>query len=172
MKQDDKEFLLKDLSARLPYGLKGKCEIDASYDTSFDTIFQLHKFDAILKGIKEGLLFVTPLIDDKDEQEFANEEVADGIDILDFKPYLRPMSSMSEEEKRTLQSFFPGSFGNQYLDLDKETIELYECNSTMEIDLYDSVQIVDLCKKNHLDCYGLIKKGLALSTDEFNPYND
>lgn len=89
-----------------------------------------------------------------------------------IKPYLRPMSSMTEEEKRTLQSFFPGSFGNQYLDLDKETIELYECNSTMELDLYDSVQMVDFCKKNHLDCYGLIKKGLALSTEEYNPYED
>lgn len=72
--------------------------------------------------------------------------------------------------ERELQSFFPCSFGNQYLNLDKETIELYECNSTMEIDLYDSVQIVDFCKKNYLDYYGLIKIGLALSTEEFNPY--
>ena len=83
------------------------------------------------------------------------------------------MSSMSEEEQRKLQSFFPGSFGEQYLDLDKETIELYECNSTMEFDLYDSVQIVDFCKENHLDCYGLIKRGLAIEIDEFfNPYED
>ena len=32
-----KELLLKDLCARLPYGVIGQCEIDASYDTSFDT---------------------------------------------------------------------------------------------------------------------------------------
>ena len=101
MTPEKKQLLLVDLCARLPYELKGKCEIDASYDTSFDTIYQLHKFDAILEGIKGDLLFVTPLIEDKDEQEFANEEVADGIDILDFKPYLRPMSSMTEEEKET-----------------------------------------------------------------------
>lgn len=90
-----------------------------------------------------------------------------------IKPYLRPMSSMTEEEQRKLQSFFPGSFGSQYLDLDKEKIELYECNSTMEFDLYDSVQIVDFCKKNHLDCCGLVKNDLAIEVDEFyNPYED
>lgn len=104
MNEQDQELLLKDLCARLPYRVKGRCEIDTSYDTSFDTILQFHKFDAILEGVKEGgsLLFVTPLIENQDEQEFANEEVANGIDILDFKPYLRPMSSMTEEEAITI----------------------------------------------------------------------
>ena len=68
MTQENKEFLLKDLCARIPYNVVGKCEIDASYDTSFDTIFQTHKFNAVLYGIKEDLLFVTPLIEDNDEQ--------------------------------------------------------------------------------------------------------
>ena len=100
MTQEDKELLLKDLCARLPFGVIGKCEIDASYDTSFDTIFQTHKFDAVVYGLKEDLLFVTPLIEDIDEQEFANEEVADGVDILYFTPFLLPMSSMTEEQKK------------------------------------------------------------------------
>ena len=95
-----KELLIKDLCARLPYGVVGKCEIDASYDTSFDTKFQTHKFDAVLYGIKEDLLFVTPLIEDIDEQNFAEEEVADGVDILDFTPYLFPLSSMTEEQEK------------------------------------------------------------------------
>ena len=47
MTQEDKDLLIKELCARLPYGVIGKCEIDASYDTSFDTIFQTHKFDAV-----------------------------------------------------------------------------------------------------------------------------
>ena len=90
-----------------------------------------------------------------------------------IKPYLRPMSSMTEEEKRTLQSFYPMPFGNQYLDLDKEKIELYECDSTMELNLYDSVQMVDFCKKNHLDCSGFVKRELAIEVDKFfNPYED
>ena len=100
MTQEDKSFYSKDLCARIPYKVVGKCEIDASYDTSFDTKFQTHKFDATIYGLKEDLLFVTPLIEDRDEQEFANEEVANGIDILDFKSYLFPMSSMTEEQKK------------------------------------------------------------------------
>ena len=88
MIQEDKELLLKDISGRLPYEVIGKCELDASYDTSFDTMFQTHKFNAVVYGLKEELLFVTPLIEDMDKQEFANEEVAAGVDILDFTPYL------------------------------------------------------------------------------------
>ena len=92
-----KELLLKDLCARLPYGVIGQCEIDASYDTSFESKPQTHKFDAKVYGLlEEGTLLVTPLIEDQDVQEFANEEVADGVDILDFKPYLFPLSSMPE----------------------------------------------------------------------------
>lgn len=45
MTQENKELLLKDICTRLPYGVIGRCEIDASYDTSFDTVFQTHKFN-------------------------------------------------------------------------------------------------------------------------------
>ena len=76
MTQEHKELLLKDLCARIPYEVVGKCELDASYDTSFDTIFQTHKFDAVVYGFKADSLFVYPLIEDRDEEEFANEEVA------------------------------------------------------------------------------------------------
>ena len=104
MTQGEKELLsndlLKDLCARLPYGVIGQCEIDASYDTPFETIPQIHRFNAVIYGFKEDSLFVTPLIEDQDVQEFANEEVADGVDILDFKPYLFPLSSMTAEEKK------------------------------------------------------------------------
>ena len=108
MTQEYKELLLKDISGRLNYDVIGQCEIDASYDTSFNTIFQTHKFNAVVYGLKADLLFITPLIEDMDEQEFANEEVADGIDILDFKPYLFPLSSMTKEmlEELNANNFF------------------------------------------------------------------
>ena len=145
MTQEQKDILLRDLCARLPYN------VWVSYKTKYDDIERA----TILNG------------------NYVRDIMEGTSSWVDFKPYLRPMSSMTEEEKRELQSFFPGSFGNQYLDLDKETIELYECNSTMEFDLYNSVQIVDFCKKNHLDCYGLIEKGLAIEvTDNNNPYKD
>lgn len=68
MKQEDKDLFIKDICARIPYGVVGKCELDASYDTSFDTIFQTHKFDAVISGFKADSLFVYPLIEDRDEQ--------------------------------------------------------------------------------------------------------
>ena len=148
MKQEDKELLLKDLCARLPYGVKGKCEIDASYDTSFDTKLQTHTFNAIVYGIKEDSLLVTPLIENQDELEFANEEVADGVDILDFKPYLFPMSSMTEEQKK----------------------EYNLLRNMVDKELYDNWESIDYLNVHHFDFRGLIEKGLAIDATGLNIY--
>ena len=145
MTQENKELLFKDLCARLPYGVKGKCELDASYDTSFDTVFQTHKFNAEVYGIKEDLLLVTPLIEDNDEQTYAEEEVADGVSILDFTPYLFPLSSMTEEQKKKW---------------------FYTLSSDYNI-TYDTV---DWCNKNHFDYRGLIEKGLAIDATGLDIY--
>ena len=145
MTQENKEFLLKDLCARIPYNVVGKCEIDASYNTSFDTIFQTHKFNAVLYGIKEDLLLVTPLIEDNDEQTYAEEEVADGVSILDFTPYLFPLSSMTEEQKKKW---------------------FYTLSSDYNI-TYDTA---DWCNKNHFDYRGLIEKEIAIDATGLNIY--
>lgn len=79
-----------------------------------------------------------------------------------IKPYLRPMSSMTEEERRELQSFFPGSFGDQWLDIEKETIEIFECPSTMILYLNDSKRVIDFFNSHHIDYLGFIEDGLAL----------
>ena len=151
MTKEEKELLLKDLCARLPYEVVGKCELDASYDTSFDTIFQTHKFDAVVCGLKADSLFVYPLIEDMDEQEFANEEVANGIDILDFKPYLFPMSSMTEEQKKEYN-----------LLCDRVTTYHYENGNIVEdTELRDNWKSIDYLNANHFDYRGLIEKGLA-----------
>ena len=160
MTQEDKELLLKDLCARIPYEVVGKCELDASYDTSFDTIFQTHKFDAVVYGFKADSLFVYPLIEDRDEQEFANEEVANGIDILDFKPYLFPMSSMTEEQKKEynlLQNFVPIYYYGFDIIVDKE--------------LYDNWESIDYLNAHHFDYRGLIEKGLAIDATGLNIYD-
>ena len=160
MTQEDKELLLKDLCARIPYEVVGKCELDASYDTSFDTIFQTHKFDAVVYGFKADSLFVYPLIEDRDEQEFANEEVANGIDILDFKPYLFPMSNMTEEQKKeynNLQNFVPIYYYGFDIMVDKE--------------LYDTWESIDYLNAHHFDYRGLIEKGLAIDATGLNIYD-
>ena len=153
MKQEDQELLLKDLCARLPYGVKGKCEIDASYDTSFDTKSQTHTFDVIVYGIKEDSLLVTPLIENQDELEFANEEVGDGIDILDFKPYLFPSSNMPDEALREY---------SKTLDRIRTTKGYSE--SELTFDSFDCVN------KYHIDYRGFIEKGLAIDATGLNIY--
>lgn len=82
MTQEEKQLLLKDLYARLPYGVMIEITSDggmvtASYDMRLDA----------------GLL--ADLLHSED----------------DFKPYLRPMSSMTEDEEDELNSARMGNYG-------------------------------------------------------------
>lgn len=123
MTQEEKQLLLKDLSARLPYGVIVEITSDggmmeASYDMRLDA----------------GLL--ADLLHSED----------------DFKPYLRPMSSMTvgEEEK------FSEEMHKDFL-LAKEAI--------IESDLKKSTSGFnkqDWLNANHFDYRGLIPMGLAL----------
>ena len=173
MIQEDKELLLKDLCSRLPYEVIGKCELDTSYDTSFDTIFQTHKFDAVIYGLKEELLFVTPLIEDMDEQEFANEEVADGVDILDFIPYLFPLSSMTDEQKREFYKFFEEGI-TESANETRQWLRTKRADETMRPITIAYVMVHELViewlNKNHFDYRGLIEKGLAIDATNLNIY--
>ena len=146
--QVDKELLLKDLSARLPYGVLGQCEIDASYDTEFETIPQTHKFQAVAHGIIEDLLFVSPMIENQYELEIINEEIADGVYILDFKPYLFPLSSMTKEQKDEYQ---------------------YITERWMNDPAYSISDSIDWLNKNNFDYRGLIEKELAIPI--LNPFS-
>ena len=172
MTQEDKELLLKDICSRLPYeNVVGKCELDASYDTSFDTILQTHKFDALVYGIKEDSLFVFPLIKDMDELEFANEEVASGIDILDFKPYLFPLSSMTKEilEELNANNFF------KYRD-DITNVSHIESKNGISKEIYTYIDfesisfLTEYFHSHHIDYRGLIEKGLAIDATGLNIY--
>ena len=163
MTQKDKELLLKDLCARLPYEVVGQCEIDASYDTSFDTIPQTHKFNAVVYGINEDLLFVSPMIENQDELEFANEEIADGVDILDFKPYLFPLSSMTEDQY--IEFIIASGWNCDITDIRRGK---FPCISYIGLDyIYNTI---DWFNKNHFDYRGLIEKGLAIDATGLNIY--
>lgn len=153
MNEKEKDMLIKDICARIPYNVVGKCEIYASYDTPFDTIYQTHKFDAVVYGLNEDLLLVTPLIKESDEQTFAEEEVADGVSILDFKPYLFPMSSMTEEQKVI------------YGDLCYSVIQSLANNMQSELN-----ELINWLNANHFDYRGLIEKGLAIDATGLNIY--
>ena len=127
MTKEEKELLLKDLSARLPYGVK----IELTWWV-----------------MGEGTYINTTLEPDHIEQ-LLNDEYGD----TEIKPYLRPMSSMTEEEKLQLSQY--AYIGE---DLNGEFID--------EVQRKDCAAYIDWLNKNHFDYRGLIKKGLAIEAPE------
>ena len=81
MTQEDKELLLKDLSARLPYGVIVLEDIDKTFDG----------------GCVSELVTITEI---KGEKMFLTKNSLTPVTIEEIRPYLRPMSSMTEKEKR------------------------------------------------------------------------
>ena len=81
--------------------------------------------------------------------------------VYDFKPYLRPMSSMTEEESNELESItFP------LMKKDWDGNENSACIRWIDIPKY-----MDFILSHHFDYQGLIEKGLAIPvTEENNPY--
>ena len=122
MTQENKELLLKDLSARLPYGV-------------IIHLVEPNKDEELycLNIPQEGLY----------TRSLEHHNVTTLAPIEDIKPYLRPMSSMTEEEKNE-------HFGR-----------------TMTIDIVQtSKEVIDWLNAHHFDYRGLIDKGLALEVSE------
>ena len=125
MTQENKELLLKDLCARLPYGVKLGFYASATKQTYICT-----------------LLGVEP---QEDEPVIAKTENGSFYMLAgNVKPYLFPMSSMTEEQEKeyALLQTSAGKEGFLYA---------WNCATMMKWFL-----------ENHFDYNGLIEKGLAL----------
>jgi len=119
MTKEEKELLLKDLSARLQYGL-------ILHD-------EYNKKDYELKCI--------------DANGFINYDLANTITYI--KPYLRPLSSMTEEERLIYEQ------------------RLHDVGRSIDvIDADDVVSHIDWLLERHFDFRGLIPMGLALEAPE------
>lgn len=124
MNQINKDLLLKDLSARLPYGVKIKV------NNNIEILEGL----GILDNVAEYGSFLS-------------------CDVEEVKPYLFPMSSMTEEQKE------------EYYDTCD--IGVTEWGNTIH---YDSAESLDWLNAHHFDYRGLIEKGLALDATGLNIY--
>lgn len=88
MNQEYKKILLQDLSARLPYGVKIMVEgWDSDMGCEFTTV-------ETLRGINDR--FIYTIWDKTGDKE--KHSIVEPLSILDYKPFLRSMSSMTEEE--------------------------------------------------------------------------
>lgn len=148
MKQENsKQLLLKDLNARLPYGVK----IEITWWV-----------------MDEGTCINTTLEPDHIEQLLNNE---DGD--TEIKPYLRPMSSMTEEEAKELSilcditDVLSIKITDKYIDFEVDDgFSSIETKIIWYNDIISSIEIFDWLNKNHFDYRGLIEKGLANEASE------
>ena len=136
MKQEDKDLLLKDLCARSPYGVK--CRV--YNDTYIKTL------SGVLSGNVYNQLYFIEL-DWKDCNGF--------VDVRYCKPYLFPLSSMTEEQKKEFNSYFA-------------SVPYYGDN--IHIPYYSIELLIDFYNKHHLDWRGLIPMGLANDATGKNIY--
>lgn len=80
-----------------------------------------------------------------------------------FIPYLRPMSSMTEEERKEINKYYNFSdFGNITI---RYHMEGWWDNDT-ECSLKDYLYLINWLNAHHFDYRGLIEKGLALVAPE------
>lgn len=56
------------------------------------------------------------------------------------------------------------------MNLEDGYIDIHECESTTRLYLYDATGLTEWLNKKMFDYRELIPAGLALSTDEYNPY--
>ena len=133
MTQEEKDLLLKDLCARLPYGVKihiGKTQ-------------RIEEFGDI--NLRIGAINNT---------------------YADVRPYLFPLSSMTEEQKIEC-------FKGTPLEIDKYGyIEVKDDSrgNSLYTDLEIYLEVIDWLNKNHFDYRGLIEKSLALDATGLGIY--
>ena len=131
MNKEEKELLLRDLCNRLPYNVM--CQVEFKEDGKYNSKVML------LSGIFTDEAYFTT----KGGSIYSNE----------YKPYLRPMSSMTEEEQRTLDSM---------------------CNGVEMVSRLSGLKMFDKAfnwlNENHFDYRGLIEKGLAIDATDKNIY--
>ena len=121
----NKEKLIRDLCARLPYGVK------VLYDNK---VFSIDYVSSIHEEIK---------LDTRDNYT---------INVSDVKPYLFPLSSMTEKQKMFLKQ--------------QNWCIAISTSGTIET----TVEGIDWLNKNHFDFRGLIEESLALDATNLGIY--
>ena len=135
MTQENKELLLKDLLARLPYEVKVLFE---------NKVFNIDYISATYEEIK---------LDTCDNYTLS---------ISNVKPYLFPLSSMTDEQKKYINDRWNIN-ENFDFEIDPNWGKYF-------VDLGDMVDYINWLNKNHFDYKRLIEKGLAIDATNLNIY--
>lgn len=143
MKEDLKQLLLQDLSARLPYGVKVRIKATFVYE------------NGTIRRVTE-------------DKTLHLEDISDILDMYtsreldELKPYLRPMSSMTEKEKKQFKNFICIDYDAFF---EKENGYINQAKIMSDG--------IDWLLKNHFDFRNLIGLKLAIEvTEDNNPYKE
>ena len=140
MTKEEKQLLIKDICARLPYGVKCTTNL-----TSWNGIYTV-------EGVKvQGVFMESVIIDCPVYDEGDDEWMLESI-IL----FLRPLSSMTEEEKEYIKNRWCYEGWSDAYDLFNYHV----------IDINDVEAFTDWLNAHHFDYRGLINKNLALEAPE------
>ncbi|MBP5424023.1 MAG: hypothetical protein J6Y78_16440 [Paludibacteraceae bacterium] len=86
----------------------------------------------------------------------------------EIKPYLRPMSSMTEEERKEVNNLIKDNRPNPYGKINNKGMD----NLFSSVAVTSSI-LIDWLNAHHFDFRNLIEKGLAIAVDENNnPYKE
>ena len=156
MTQADKKLLLKDLCARLPYGVKVKVLNEDIL--RYDYYSEEGGFIKGIENINDGLFVIECR---KDGYVLSYDE---------FKPYLLPLSSITEmlEDLNTIGFF-------KYCDTIANVSHLESKNGISEeiytyIDIESISGLMNFFNSHHIDYRGLTEKGLAIDATNLNIY--
>lgn len=139
MTQEDKQLLLKDLCARLPYGL----------------IIQVSDWTPLDTELKVGHI-----------SRLMNED-------LKIKPYLRPVSSMTEDEKEELKELCSIYIPTDSKNIGFEDYGILVLTHHLTDNSYNfklNLNVVDWLNAHHFDFRNLIERGLAIDCTDLNIY--
>lgn len=142
MTQEEQNLLLTDLSARLTYGVKVSCN---------DKVYNFN-------GIQYFNICI--LTDDNENNAFTTA----GIKYI--KPYLFPLSSMTEEQEKEFEDLYYRYHESAFFFNERFSYDRY---SIKDIGFYPCY-LQDWLNKNHFDYRDLIKKGLAIDATNKNIY--
>ena len=133
MTQEEKQLLLQDLCTRLPYGIILQVGIFDNGDIKYHN-----------KKLDYQLLSLIEL----DGGYYSNGLLCKYHQFT-AKPYLRPMSSMTEKERKEY---------NEYL--------FYGASIGLMSNTESAYELIDWLNAHHFDYRGLIERGLALEAHE------
>lgn len=139
----DKELLLKDLCARLPYNVI--CQVEFKENGKYNSKVML------LSGIFTDEAYFTT----KGGSIYSNK----------YKPYLFPLSSMTSEQLFEVQEIL----GKNEIEIEDGFLSIIDSDRNT-ISYLEILALLEWFYKNHFDINGLIPMGLAINATGLNIY--